>query len=83
MPEIVRCWLAAGVGSIGEPRIETIEALARGGITAPTLLVRTPMLSQVERVVAHAAISCNTEPAVVLAPWRRRRSARSGATGCC
>ena len=67
MVEIVDVWMAAGVGSIGEPRIETIEALARSGITPPTLLVRTPMLSQVERVVALASISCNSEPAVLLA----------------
>jgi len=67
LPEIVHLWLAAGVSSIGDSRLETIEAMAHAGITAPLLLIRTPMLSQVERVVAHAATSCNSEPVVIKA----------------
>ena len=63
--EIVHTWLAAGVGSIGEARIETIEALRRSGVMVPLLLVRSPMLSQVELVVAHAAISCNSDMGVL------------------
>ncbi len=63
--EIVHTWLAAGVGSIGEARIETIEALRRSGVVVPLLLVRSPMLSQVELVVAHAAISCNSDMGVL------------------
>jgi ornithine racemase len=65
--EIVRTWVAAGVGSIGESRIETIEALARAGVSVPLMLLRSPMLSQVGRVVAHASISCNSEPVVLRA----------------
>ena len=65
LAEIVRTWVAAGVGSIGESRIETIEALGRSGMAVPMLLIRTPMLSQVERVVAHASISCNSEVRVL------------------
>jgi predicted amino acid racemase len=65
LPEIVHTWVAAGVSSIGESRIETIEALARAGVSVPMMLIRSPMPSQVERVVAHAAISCNSEPAVL------------------
>jgi predicted amino acid racemase len=34
-------------------------------MTVPMLLVRSPMLSQVERVVAHAAISCNSDMGVL------------------
>jgi predicted amino acid racemase len=63
--EIVHTWMAAGVGSIGEARIETIEALRRSGVMVPLLLVRSPMLSQVELVVAHAAISCNSDMGVL------------------
>ena len=63
--DIVRTWVAAGIGSIGESRIESIEALAASGVSVPMLLIRAPMLSQVERVVAHAAISCNSEPLVL------------------
>lgn len=67
MPEIVRLWADAGVHSIGESRIETIESLSRCGFGVPLLLIRSPMLSQVDRVVAHAAMSCNSEPLVIKA----------------
>ena len=67
LPEIVRTWVEAGVASIGESRIESIEALAAAGVGVPMLLIRSPMLSQVERVVAKAAVSCNSEPIVLQA----------------
>ncbi|MCP9889300.1 alanine/ornithine racemase family PLP-dependent enzyme [Cyanobium sp. ATX 6A2] len=80
LPEIVRTWVAAGVQSIGESRIETIEALNRSGLAVPMLLIRSPMLSQVDRVVAHAAISCNSEPVVLkaLAAAAARQGLRHG-----
>ena len=65
LPEIVHTWVAAGIQTIGESRIESIEALAASGVAVPMLLIRAPMLSQVDRVVAHAAISCNSEPLVL------------------
>jgi predicted amino acid racemase len=67
LPEIVHTWLDAGVASIGDARIENLEALVRQGVRAPLLLIRSPMLSQVERVVAHATVSCNSEPVVLQA----------------
>lgn len=67
MPEIVRIWIDAGVHSIGESRIESIESLSRCDLGVPRLLIRSPMLSQVDRVVAHAAMSCNSEPVVIKA----------------
>ena len=67
LPEIARTWVAAGVHSIGESRIESIESLSRWELGVPLLLIRSPMLSQVDRVVAHAAISCNSEAVVLRA----------------
>ncbi|MCP9774461.1 alanine/ornithine racemase family PLP-dependent enzyme [Cyanobium sp. WAJ14-Wanaka] len=80
LPEIVQTWVAAGVGSIGESRIESIEALARLGLAVPLLLIRSPLLSQVDRVVAHAAISCNSEVKVLkaLAAAAMRQGLRHG-----
>jgi predicted amino acid racemase len=80
LPEIVHTWVAAGIRSIGESRIESIEALAASGISVPMLLVRAPMLSQLDRVVAHAAISCNSEPVVLeaLARTAARQGVRHG-----
>ena len=64
-PEVACTLLRAGVTAIGESRIENIEALRRAGVTAALTLVRSPMPSQVDRVVAHADLSMNTEIEVV------------------
>ncbi|MFN7898823.1 MAG: alanine/ornithine racemase family PLP-dependent enzyme [Synechococcaceae cyanobacterium] len=80
LPEIVATWIAAGVPSIGESRIASIEALHRSAIPVPLLMVRSPMLHEVERVVAHAAISCNSEAVVLraLAAAARAQGLRHG-----
>ncbi len=59
--------LAGGVAGIGESRIENVEALRDAGITAPITLIRSPMLSQVDRVVRHADTSLNSERSVISA----------------
>ena len=64
-PEIAGAFLRAGVSALGDSRIENIEAMRRGSVPASTTLLRSPMLSQVDRVVAHADVSCNTEIDVI------------------
>ena len=64
-PEIASALLQAGVKTLGDSRIENIEALRLAGVTAPMSLIRSPMLSQVDRVVTHADISLNTELDVI------------------
>jgi len=64
-PEIAGVWLRAGVSGLGDSRIENIETLRRAEISAEVTLIRTPMPSQVERVVALADVSCNTEIEVI------------------
>lgn len=64
-PEIASVLLAAGVRRLADSRIENIEALRRAGITAPITLIRSPMLSQIERVVRSANTSFNTELKVI------------------
>ena len=66
-PEMVNAWLQAGVSGLGDSRIENIEALREGAISALTTLIRSPMLSQAERIVASADVSLNTELEVVRA----------------
>ena len=65
-PTIASALLDAGVSGIGDSRIENVErmrvALGNGPIIT---LIRSPMISQVERVVRSANISFNTELAVV------------------
>ncbi|HYI62281.1 MAG TPA: alanine/ornithine racemase family PLP-dependent enzyme [Acidimicrobiales bacterium] len=66
-PEIARTLLRAGVRALGDSRVENLEGLRRAGVTAPLVLVRSPMPSQVDRVVRAADVSLNTERAVVRA----------------
>lgn len=60
-PRITGALLRAGVHRLGDSRIENIEAMSAAGVDAAMTLLRSPMLSQVERVVAHADVSFNTE----------------------
>lgn len=63
--DIAEAMLTAGVERLGDSRIENIEALRRQHITAPMTLIRSPMLSQIERVVKFADVSFNTELNVI------------------
>lgn len=64
-PEIASALLRAGVKTLGDSRIENLEGMRRAGVSAPMALLRTPMLSQVVKVVAHADVSFNTELDVI------------------
>ncbi len=66
-PEIAKVLIDAGVKTIGDSRIENIKRMQESGMSMPTMLIRSPMLSQIEYVVAYADISCNTEPEVIKA----------------
>lgn len=66
-PRFAKTLLRAGVKTLGDSRIENIETMRADGITAPMTLMRSPMPSQVDRVVRHADISFNTELDVISA----------------
>jgi predicted amino acid racemase len=74
-PEIAGQLLRAGVAGLGDSRIENIEAMRRARLQTTMTLVRSPMLSQVRRVVEHADVSCNTEVEVLRALADAARSA--------
>jgi predicted amino acid racemase len=57
--------LQAGVRALGDSRIENIETMRRAGVRAPMILIRSPMISQADRVVASADVSLNTELDVI------------------
>lgn len=68
--EIAKTLIEAGVIALADSRIENIKVMsetANGNASqsVPTMLIRSPMLSQVEQVVKYADISCNTELEVV------------------
>jgi len=64
-PEVAREMLMAGVGDLGDSRIENIERLRNAGITSKMMLIRSPMTSQVDRVVASADVSLNSSLEVI------------------
>ena len=63
--EIANTLLRAGVRALGDSRIENIEAMRLAQVSAPMTLIRSPMLSQVERVLMYADVSFNTEIEVI------------------
>lgn len=60
-PEVANTLLQAGVVSLGDSRIENIETMHEAKINSSMSMIRTPMLSQVERIVLNSDISFNTE----------------------
>lgn len=59
MPEIAEASLKAGAKMLADSRIENLKKLEN--INIPKLLLRIPMLSQVEEVIKYADISLNSE----------------------
>lgn len=75
-PEIARALLRAGITRLGDSRIDNIENMHRADLNTSMTLIRSPMLSQIERVVAHTDISFNTELGII-----RKLSAAAVAAG--
>ena len=66
-PQLARCLLSAGVVALGDSRIENVERMRRAHIVSPVVLIRSPLPSQVDRVVRSNAMSVNSEPDVLTA----------------
>jgi ornithine racemase len=79
-PGIARAMIGAGITTLGDSRIENIEAMRRAKVAAELVLIRSPMLSQVDRVVASADVSYNTELDIVgaLSAAAKRADRRHG-----
>lgn len=60
-PAIAEVLLRAGVVMLGDSRIENIEKLRNANEKASISLIRSPILSQIERVIEFADASFNTE----------------------
>ena len=75
-PEIARALLRAGVSALGDSRIENIEALRQACVPASMILIRSPMMSQADRVVRHADVSFNSELEVISKLSSAARDAR-------
>lgn len=64
-PRIASALLNSGIRSLGNSRIANIQKMREAGIDAQFILTRSPMPSQVERVVEFADVSLNTEISVI------------------
>ncbi|GMQ57351.1 ornithine racemase Orr [Vallitalea sediminicola] len=62
-PKIVREMIKGGIRVIGDSRIENLKKLKR--FKLPKLLLRLPMISEVDEVVEYADISLNSEIATI------------------
>jgi predicted amino acid racemase len=65
MPEVAKASVAAGAKMLADSRIENIIKLKEFDV--PKMLLRIPMLSQVEEIVEHVDISLNSEYEVIKA----------------
>lgn len=65
LAEIAEVLVQADIHSLGDSRIENIEAMNLAGINGLMMLIRSPMLSQAKRVVMAADVSFNTEINVI------------------
>jgi predicted amino acid racemase len=66
-PRLARTLVASGVVALGDSRIENIERLRQAHINSPVVLIRSPMMSQVDRVVRSNTISVNADIDVLTA----------------
>lgn len=65
--DIANALLRGGASGLGDSRVANIEAMRGAGVIAPMTLIRSPMLSEVDRVVRAVDTSFNTELAVIAA----------------
>ena len=56
-PEVARVFLEAGVEGLGDSRLANLKRMREAGITAPLMLIRIPMLSELEELPLYADIS--------------------------
>ena len=67
IPEITKAYIDGGIKSIGTSRLEQIENLAGNKQGISIMLIRTPMLSEIEDVISLTDVSLNTELEVIIA----------------
>lgn len=63
--DIANTLLRAGVCALGDSRIDNIDSMRRDHIAGPMVLIRSPMLSQIDQVIQQVDISFNSELVVI------------------
>ena len=67
LPEVAKAFDEGGAAFIASSRLEQLEDAKNAGIQKPLLMIRIPMLSEVEDVVRLTDISLNSELVVIKA----------------
>jgi ornithine racemase len=65
IPEIVQTMIDSGIKLLGDSRLENIQSLKTAGFKNEMMLIRIPMLHEVEQVVRLASCSLNSEIVVL------------------
>ena len=65
IPEVGQAMIDGGIDILGDSRIENLKVLRKSGLKVKTMLIRIPMLSEVNRVLDWADISLNSEISVI------------------
>ncbi len=63
--EVGQAMIDEGINILGDSRIENLKGLKKAELKAETMLIRIPMLSEVDRVLDWADISLNSEISVI------------------
>ena len=66
-PEVAKVLIESGIESLADSKISNIEKMKKAKLEATFILLRTPAMSEVQRVVEFADISMNTELEVIRA----------------
>lgn len=64
--QVTRAFETETYHSIGSSRISQLKKIKKAGVQSPLMLVRIPMLSELQEVVAYADISLNSEKETLL-----------------
>ncbi len=75
-PRIASALMNSGMASFGDSRLANIQKMRAAGVDAQFILIRSPMPSEVARVVEFADVSVNTELPVIR--LLARQAARRG-----
>lgn len=67
IPQVAKMYEEGGAKIIASSRLEQIEDATEFGITLPKLLLRVPMMSELDEVIRICDISLNSEPEVLKA----------------
>jgi len=63
--KVGQAMIDGGIDILGDSRIENLRGLKKAELKIETMLIRTPMLSEVDRVLDWADISLNSEISVI------------------